>query len=84
MAHSFEVQGDVVQTFDGKLLIHLSQQRNVHLEILVEVADINERAKNLRREYQLERLTVFLDRVQKSERPEAVKLYLMLGFDVFI
>ena len=84
LAHSFEVQGDVVQTFDGKLLVHLSQQRNVHLEILVEVADIDERAENLRWEYQLEWLTVFLHRVQKSERPEAVKLDLMFGFDVFI
>jgi hypothetical protein len=54
LAHPFEVQCDLIQTFDGKLLIDLPQQRNIHLEILVEVAYIDKRAKNLRWKHQLE------------------------------
>ena len=74
---------DGVQAFQRKLLVDFTKQRNVRLELLVEISDVDECSEELRREDQFEGLSVFVDRVEEPQSPQAVQLDLMLSLGVF-
>ena len=52
---------DLVQRFYRQLLINFPEQRNVGLEVLIEIADVYKSSKNLWREHKLECLPVLLN-----------------------
>ena len=54
------------------------------MELLVIIADINERPKNIWWENHLEGLSIFLYRVQESKAPQTVELKFVLYFDIFL
>jgi hypothetical protein len=66
LAHLLKILLYLLQAFNWQALVNLFEQGQVALKVPVEIADINEITKYLRRKHALETLPVFLDREQEA------------------
>ncbi len=67
LAHLVKVHCDLVEAFKSELFIQLFQERNVGLEVLVVVSDIDKSTEDLRREYKFKGLAILLDGVEDAK-----------------
>ena len=61
ITHLCKFFANLVQTLDGQILVYLSDERDVGLEVHVEVANVDKGPEDIRREDQLEGLPILFN-----------------------
>jgi len=84
LGHLLKIDGDLFKLLEREFLVELLEQGDVGVELPCVVADIDELAEYFRREDQFEGFLVLVEGVEHAQQDEAVELYFVLHFYVFL